>query len=83
MLHAAGPALVRVAAVVPVILVLLFIGPMWLLGLVLSKGRRQYVVEITDRVLQTVEVMIQGYDQRRSTGSSVNESRSRAIRPAA
>jgi len=33
MLHAAGPAVGRIAAVVPVTLLMLFIGPLWLLGL--------------------------------------------------
>jgi hypothetical protein len=63
--------------------ILLFIGPLWLLGPVFSQKRRQFVVEITDRTLQAAEVMIQGYGQRRSARPSIGETQARVFRPAA
>jgi hypothetical protein len=54
MLHAAGPAAGRVAAVVPVTLLMVFIGLLWLLGLACGKDRRQYVAKISDQAMRAV-----------------------------
>src|SRR5215471_688044 len=43
----AGPAMVRVAAVIPVVLLVLFTGLLWLLGLIRGPERRRYVTNLT------------------------------------
>lgn len=43
----AGPTVARVAAVVPVILLVLFTGLLWLLGLLCGHERRRYVTGFT------------------------------------
>ena len=59
-MHAAGPAVGRIAAVVPVTLLMLFIGPLWLLGLVCGKDGRQYVTKISDQAMRAASVMLLG-----------------------
>jgi hypothetical protein len=60
MLHAIGPAAARVAVVVPVVVLMLFIGPLWLLGLVCGKGGREYVTKISDQAMRAACTMLQG-----------------------
>jgi hypothetical protein len=60
MLHAIGPAAGRVAAVVPVTLLVLFLGVLWLLGLVSGKDGRQYVTKISDQAMRAVSIMLHG-----------------------
>jgi len=47
MLPGTGSATVRVAAVVPAVLLVLFIGLLWLLGLVCSADRRRYITNLS------------------------------------
>jgi len=60
MLHTFGPAAGRVAAVVPVTVMMLFLGMLWLLGLVSGKGGRQYVTKISDQAVRAASTMLQG-----------------------
>ena len=60
MLHALGPAAARVAAVVPVTLLMLFIGLLWLLGLLCGKDGREYVTKISSQAMRAATVMLQG-----------------------
>jgi hypothetical protein len=55
-----GAAVVRVAAVVPVVLMVLFIGLLWLLGLVCGRDRRRYVTQISQQAMVTVGVLLHG-----------------------
>jgi len=64
------PDVVRVVAqIVPVTLLVLFTGLLWLLGLVSGKGGRQYVTKISDQAMRTASAMLQdaspGGDQQR------------------
>jgi hypothetical protein len=55
------PDVIRVVALaVPVTLLVLFIGLLWLLGLVSGKGGRQYVIKISDQAMRAASVMLQG-----------------------
>jgi hypothetical protein len=52
-----GHALVRVAAVVPVVLIVLFIGLLWLLGLVCRSAGRLYVLELSHHAVRAIETL--------------------------
>jgi hypothetical protein len=60
MLHAIGPAAGRVAAAVPVTLLVLFAGVLWLLGLACGKDRRQYLAKISEQAMQAASAILQG-----------------------
>ena len=49
-----------VALTVPVTLLVLFTGLLWLLGLVSGKGGRQYVIKISDQAMRAASLMLQG-----------------------
>jgi len=55
-----GPAAVRVAAVVPVILLVLFIGLLWLLGLMCGRDRRRYVTNLSQQAMAAIGVLLHG-----------------------
>jgi len=54
MLHAAGPTAERIALIVPVTLITLLVGLLWLVGLACGKDRRQYVKQISDQALGAI-----------------------------
>jgi hypothetical protein len=55
------PDAIRVVALaVPVTLLVLFTGLLWLLGLVSGKGGREYVTMISDQAMRAASVMLQG-----------------------
>jgi hypothetical protein len=55
------PDAIRVVALaVPVTLLALFTGLLWLLGLASGKGGRQYVTKISDQAMRAASVMLQG-----------------------
>ena len=56
----AGAVIVRAAAVVPVLLLIVFTGMLWLLGLACGEKRRAYVTAVSDRAMGTIEVMLHG-----------------------
>jgi hypothetical protein len=55
-----GPIVVRVAAVIPVVLLVLFTGLLWLLGIVCGEKRRLYVTSISGQAMSAIEVMLHG-----------------------
>jgi len=55
-----GLAVVRVAAVVPVVLLILFTGLLWLLGLICGHQRRLYVTEISQQAIGAIGVLLHG-----------------------
>lgn len=55
-----GPAMTRVAAVVPVILLVLFTGLLWLLGLVCGDDRRRYVTDLSQQAMEAIGVLLHG-----------------------
>lgn len=52
-----GHAVVRVAAVVPVVLIVLFIGLLWLLGLVCRDKGKSYVLELTEHAVKAIKTL--------------------------
>jgi hypothetical protein len=46
--------MVRVAAVIPVVLLVLFTGLLWLLGLICGRERRRYVTNLTQLAMSAV-----------------------------
>jgi hypothetical protein len=53
-----GIGAIRVAAVVPAVVIVLFLGPLWLVGLVCADGRRAYVEAVSARALLAVEMLL-------------------------
>jgi hypothetical protein len=45
----------RVAAVIPVVLIIMFIGSLWFIGLFCNDERRQYVMHISDRAIAAIQ----------------------------
>lgn len=60
MLHTVGATAGRAAAVVPVTLLMLFIGLLWLLGLACGQDRRDYVEKISGQAMLAVSAIWQG-----------------------
>ena len=60
MLSGAALAAERLAATAFVILLMLFIGPLWLLSLACGEDRRQYVAKINGQVMQTARSALHG-----------------------
>jgi hypothetical protein len=58
MLHAVGPAAGRIAAMIPVTLLTVFAGILWLLGLMVSDKRREYVTEISNQAMRAASAMM-------------------------
>jgi hypothetical protein len=56
----AATVIVRAAAIVPVVLLIVFTGLLCLLGLACDEKRRAYVTAISDRAMSTIEVMLHG-----------------------
>jgi hypothetical protein len=55
-----GASVVRAIAVVPVVILVLFVGLLWLMGLFCSKERRGYVVRISSQVVHTLAPLLHG-----------------------
>lgn len=49
-----GSVIARAAAVVPVVLIIVFVGLLWFAGLFCSDKRRQYVTHISDQVIEAI-----------------------------
>ncbi len=56
----AGPAMIRAAAVIPVVLIVLFTGLLWLLGLMCGRDRRRYVTCLSRQAMATIGVLLHG-----------------------
>ncbi|HEX9355110.1 MAG TPA: hypothetical protein VF933_15010 [Streptosporangiaceae bacterium] len=55
-----GPAVARVAAVIPGSLLVLFVGLLWLLALPCSEERHRYVEAITVPAMETARTLFHG-----------------------
>ena len=51
----------RVAAVVPVVLLVLFTGIIWVLGLMCGKDRRRYVTTLSQQAMTAIGVLLHGH----------------------
>jgi hypothetical protein len=60
MLPGAGTAITRAAAVIPVVLIVLFIGLLWLLGLMCGGERRRYVTDLSQQAMEALEAWLRG-----------------------
>lgn len=60
MLPGAGPAMMRVAAVIPVVLLVLFTGLLWLLGLMCDRERRRYVTNLSQQAMEAIDALLHG-----------------------
>ena len=56
----AGPAMMRVAAVIPVVLLVLFTGLLWLLGLMCDRERRSYVTNLSCQAMEAIGALLHG-----------------------
>ena len=55
-----GSAIVRAAAVIPVLLLVLFTGLLWLLGLMCGRERRRYVMNLSRQVMGVISELLHG-----------------------
>ncbi len=55
---AAGQGLLRFAAMIPVLLLILFVGILWLLGLACGPARRRYVTTLSAQAMTVVGRLI-------------------------
>ncbi len=55
---APGSAAARIAAVVPVTLMVLFVGLLWLIGVACDERRRDYVTEISKLVMGKAHALL-------------------------
>jgi hypothetical protein len=60
MMPASAAAAVRVAAVVPVVLLVVFVGLLWLLGLACGRDRRRYVTTLSGQAMGAAGVLLHG-----------------------
>ena len=56
----AAHALVRVAAVIPAILLVLFTGLLWLLGLMWGRERQRYVTDLSHQAMAALAALLSG-----------------------
>jgi len=56
----AGQAMMRAAAVIPVVLIVLFTGLLWLLGLMCGRDRRRYVTGLSRQAMDAIGVLLHG-----------------------
>jgi fumarate reductase subunit D len=56
----AGSVMTRAAAVVPVVLIVLFTGLLWLLGLMCGRDRRRYVTDLSQQAMGAIGVLLHG-----------------------
>jgi hypothetical protein len=60
MLPGIGTAALRAAAVVPAMLLVVFSGLLWLLGLPCDGARRDYVLKASQQAMTTASVLLHG-----------------------
>jgi hypothetical protein len=63
MIPGVGHSLVRTAAVVPVIMLVLFLGLLWLIGLFCGKERRAYVMKLSSQAMTAIGSFLHGSRQ--------------------
>jgi hypothetical protein len=66
MLAGIGTSVIRAAAVIPAVLLVLFAGLLWLLGLPCGKDRRSYVITLSQQAMDVVGVLLHGSPGTRS-----------------
>jgi hypothetical protein len=52
--------MVRVAAVIPAVLLVLFVGLLWLLGLMCGRERRRYVTDVSQQAMTVIGALLPG-----------------------
>jgi hypothetical protein len=52
--------MMRVAAVIPVVLLVLFTGLLWLLGLLCGRERRRYVTDLSRQAMGVIGALLHG-----------------------
>jgi hypothetical protein len=57
---AIGSSVIRAAAVIPVTLLVVFLGLLWLLGLACGKDRRTYVLTLSKQVMGVIGTLMHG-----------------------
>jgi hypothetical protein len=60
MLAGIGTSAIRAAAVIPAVLLVLFAGLLWLLGLPCGKDRRAYVITLSQQAMDAVGMLLHG-----------------------
>jgi hypothetical protein len=55
-----GSAVMRVAAVIPVVLLVLFTGLLWLLGLLCGLERRRYITGVSRQAMGAIGALLHG-----------------------
>ncbi len=53
-------SLVKIAAIVPVVLLVLFTGILWVLGLMCGKERRRCVTTLSQQAMTAIGVLLHG-----------------------
>jgi hypothetical protein len=70
-----GPAVVRAVVVVPVVLLVLFTGVLWLLGLMCGRERRRYVITLSQQAMNAAGVLLHGSPASQRTASKPHRGR--------
>jgi hypothetical protein len=65
----AGSALMRITAVIPVVLLVLFTGLLWLLGYFGGRERRRHVTTLSQQAMGTAGALLHGPSFSRPTGA--------------
>jgi fumarate reductase subunit D len=52
--------MMRVAVIIPVVLLVLFTGLLWLLGLMCGRERRRYVTDFSRQAMTAIGVLLHG-----------------------
>jgi len=60
MLSAIGTSATRTAAVIPAVIIVVFAGVLWLLGLLCGSDRRNYVIVLSQQAMDTVGMLLRG-----------------------
>jgi hypothetical protein len=60
-LSVSASVVVRAIAVVPAVLLILFVGPLLILGLACGSDRRRYVVEVSQQAMVVIGMLMHGH----------------------
>jgi hypothetical protein len=58
-LEVSAPAVVRAIAVVPTVLLILFVGLLWIAGLACGPDRRRYVAKVSQEAMAIIGMLMQ------------------------
>jgi hypothetical protein len=76
----AGTTMMRAAAVIPVVLLVLFTGLLWLLGLMCGRERRRYVTNLSQQALNVIGELLHGPPPARQHSAAVPATRTAVSR---